>query len=169
MRTYGADSDQSDRASVEVGIAEYAVTDDGEELSTFGLGSCVAVVLYDDDAGVAGLAHVMLPTAGGSDGESPGKFADTAVAAMVREMEERGADADDMEAKLAGGSEMFEFTGIAQGVGQRNVEAAREALQAKGIPIEAEDVGGEHGRSVRLNGEIGAVELKTADNEREEL
>ncbi len=169
MRTYGADSDPADRTSVEVGIAEYAVTDDGEELSTYGLGSCVAVVLYDEETGVGGLAHVMLPTAGSADGESPGKFADTAVAAMVREMEDRGADVEDMYAKLAGGSEMFEFTGIAQGVGQRNVEAAREALEAKGIPIEAEDVGGEHGRSVRLDGETGDVELKTADSEHEEL
>ena len=169
MKTYGGDSDRPDPTTVEVGIAEFAVTDDGDELSTYGLGSCVAIVLHDENAGVCGLAHVMLPNSKGNDGEVPGKYADTAVVAMVQEMEERGADADNMQAKLVGGSEMFEFTGIAQGIGERNVKAAQRALKAKGIPVAAEDVGGDYGRSIRLNGETGTLTLKTADNGHEEL
>jgi chemotaxis protein CheD len=47
-----------DDGAIEIGIAEYAVTPSGEELSTFGLGSCVAVALYEPDSGVSALAHV---------------------------------------------------------------------------------------------------------------
>jgi chemotaxis protein CheD len=169
MKTYGTESGQSETATVEVGIAEYAVSGNGDELSTFGLGSCVAVAIHDAEAGVSGLAHVMLPSSENAEGESAGKFADTAVGAMVREMEELGAEPKRMRAKLVGGSEMFDFTGIAEGVGKRNVEASRRALKSKGIPVEAEDVGGDHGRSVRLDGSSGVVTLKTADNHRTEL
>ena len=36
-------------------------------------------------------------------------------------------------------------------LGRRNVEAAREALQQAGIPIDGEDVYGTYGRSVYLH------------------
>lgn len=165
MRQSGAKSDQSEQQIVEVGIAEYAVTDDGAQLSTYGLGSCVAIALFDDDAGVSGLAHVMLPSAKRGKGSEPGKFADTAIAVMLEEMKELGANPANVEAKLVGGSEMFDFTGIAEGVGKRNVESSRRELRSLGISIEAEDVGGSHGRSVRFDGRSGVIHLKTADQE----
>jgi chemotaxis protein CheD len=169
MKTYGSEADVDDGA-IEIGIAEYAVTPNGAELSTFGLGSCVAVALHDPDSGVSALAHVMLPRKGGSDdGDSPGKFADTAVKAMLSEMAEQGADRGNVRAKVVGGSEMFDFSGIAEGVGRRNVEAVERELESHDIPIEAEDVGGDHGRSVRFDGETGTLVLKTAEDGETEI
>lgn len=154
---------------IDVGIAEYAVSDNGKSLSTYGLGSCVAVALYDTDNGVSGLAHVMLPNSHGNPGDEPGKFADTAVTAMLAEMRDQGATPANVRAKILGGSEMFEFTGIAEGVGQRNVQAVRDTLETFGIPIDAEDVGGDHGRTVILDGVTGTITLKTASDEVTEL
>jgi chemotaxis protein CheD len=169
MKTYGSEADVEDGA-IEIGIAEYAVTPNGAELSTFGLGSCVAVALYDPDSGVSGLAHVMLPRKGGADdSDAIGKFADTAVKAMLAEMAEYGADRDNVRAKVVGGSEMFDFSGIAEGVGRRNVEAVERELDSHDVPIEAEDVGGDHGRSVRFDGDTGTLVLKTAEDGETEL
>jgi chemotaxis protein CheD len=169
MKTYGSEPDVDDGA-IEIGIAEYAVTPNGDELSTFGLGSCVAVALHDPGSGVSGLAHVMLPRAQADDGgEDLGKFADTAVKAMLSEMAELGADRDGVRAKVVGGSEMFDFSGIAEGVGRRNVEAVERELESRGIPIEAEDVGGDHGRSVRFDGATGTLMMKTAEDGETEL
>jgi chemotaxis protein CheD len=162
-------SDGAGTDTIEIGIAEYAVTDNGSELSTYGLGSCVAIALFDVENEISGLAHVMLPRSDAAEGEAPGKFADTAVRAMLTEMEELGATKAHVRAKVVGGSEMFDFTGIAEGVGRRNVEAAKKTLKAAGIPIDAEDVGGDHGRSVTFDGETGTLTMKTADDGIEEL
>jgi len=164
MKRYGTDPTEDDDG-IEIGIAEYAVTTNGTQLSTFGLGSCVAVALYEPSSGVSALAHVMLPRAQSGDQiEEAGKFADTAVEAMLAEMVERGADRDEIRAKIVGGSEMFDFSGIAEGVGRRNIEAVERELEALDVPIEAEDVGGDHGRSVEFDGETGTLALKTAED-----
>lgn len=171
MKTYGSQPEEGERGEVEIGIAEYAVTENGAKLSTFGLGSCVAVAIHDGEAGVSGLAHVMLPSDARSEDsvEDVGKYADTAIKAMVAEMEEQGADRGHMVAKIAGGSEMFDFSGIAEGVGRRNVEATRRELEALEIPIEAADVGGDYGRSIELDSETGGLKMKTADEDETEL
>lgn len=164
MKTYGSEPDVDDGA-IEIGIAEYAVTPNGDRLSTYGLGSCVAIAMYDLESEVSGLAHVMLPRIrANDDGENAGKFADTAVEAMLGEMVDYGADRGAMRAKVVGGSEMFDFSGIAEGVGRRNVEAVKRELDSRDIPIEAEDVGGDHGRSVEFHGTTGTLELKTAED-----
>ena len=163
MKTYGSEPSVDDGA-IEIGIAEYAVTPNGDQLSTFGLGSCVAVALYEPASGISALAHVMLPEAQGDEDEDDGKFADTAVKAMLTEMDELGANGDNIRAKVVGGSEMFDFSGIAEGVGRRNVEAVKRELDSHAIPIEAEDVGGDHGRSVEFDGSTGTLSLKTAED-----
>lgn len=169
MNQQGTASDESASKTVEVGIAEYAVSANGDRLSTYGLGSCVAVALHDAETGISGLAHVMLPDSDAAKGDEPGKFADTAIRSMVADMRERGAKKAHIRAKVIGGSEMFEFTGIAEGVGRRNVEAIRRELKRLGIPIDAEDVGGDHGRSVVFHGATGRLSLRTADGEETEL
>jgi chemotaxis protein CheD len=145
---------------IKVGIADFAVGDHESRLSTSGLGSCVGIALHDADAGISGLAHVMLPAGEGKDDEA--KYVDTAVPALVAKMEREGASRRRIRAKLAGGSTMFEFDSTNESVGERNVTAARQALAALDIPLDAEDVGGEHGRSLELDGETGDLHVRSA-------
>jgi chemotaxis protein CheD len=111
----------------------------------------VAVILYDRYASVAGLAHVVLPSASLSRRrERPARFADTAVPLLVGEMRVAGADPPRMAARLVGGASMFANL-LAAGtvaMGERNVLAARSALRAVGVSIVGEAVGGTAGRSV---------------------
>ena len=46
-------------------------------------------------------------------------------------------------------------------MGQRNLDATRAALERLGIPIVAEDTGGEYGRSVRLVAATGAMRVRS--------
>jgi chemotaxis protein CheD len=65
-------------------------------------------------------------------------------------MKALGARPGRITAKIAGGASMFTnllTTGGPQ-MGERNVSATRHALDKAGIPIVAQDVGGEHGRSI---------------------
>lgn len=151
MRVYQSELDRPANDRIRVGIADLAVGTDGSVLHSSGFGSCVGVALVDSSTGVSGLAHVMLPE---SDGVGkPAKFADTAVPALVDAMVERGARRDRIRAKVAGGSEMFQFANEGGSIGVRNVEAIRTALENLDIPLAAEDVGGTHGRSLELRGD----------------
>jgi chemotaxis protein CheD len=164
MKTYGREQ-ASGGSRRRVGIAEFAVTDDGAVLTTSGLGSCLGVALFDDGAGVAGLAHPMLPTAP-DEPETAAKYTDTAIHALVTEMCAAGAAVDGTRAKLAGGSAMFEFDSQEQPIGERNLATARRTLERRDIPVVATDVGGSSGRSVRLDGATGTLVVKAAGSER---
>jgi chemotaxis protein CheD len=171
MKVYSGQSDAETQATpdrIKVGIAEYEVTTDGAVLTTSGLGSCIGVAIYDDSAPAAGLVHVMLPTAEDMEG-NPAKFADTGVETLVEALEDAGADTEHMTAKLAGGSDMLDFSESGSGIGKRNVTKVREVLGEYGIPVEGEDVGGDHGRSLRLKGTSGELVVKSANRDAQTL
>ena len=143
-----------------VGVAEYAVLERGA-LSTSGLGSCVAVAIYEP-GGPGGLLHAMLPHAETVPGVCPAKCVDTGVSALFDALLAVGADEDGLVAKLVGGSAMLDLTGPA--IGDRNVIAAREMLATNSIPVLAEDVGGKHGRSVRLFLSTGDLRVRSGES-----
>lgn len=150
---------------LKVGIAEYEVTTEGAVLTTSGLGSCIGVALYDTETGAAGLVHVMLPSADEMDDSNAAKFADTGTELLVEQLESAGADPARLEAKIAGGSDMLDFSESGSGIGDRNAAKVRETLETYGIPIVGEDVGGDHGRSLRLESETGDLVIKSANAE----
>lgn len=166
---------------VNVGVAEYFVTHNPHMLASFGLGSCVGVALYDDKHKIGGLAHIMLPDSRSmSKKGNPGKFADTAIAAMVGEMERLGARRMDIKARIAGGACMFTIPGavnprnvpgpcLGMQIGERNVEAARAALKELEITLVAEDTGGNYGRTMRFDVSSGKVTISSIKHGAREL
>lgn len=148
---------------VVVDIADFAVANGDAVLVTSGLGSCVAVALHDPTTGIAGLAHILLPSAGlGPPSIHPAKYADTGILLLAEEMRRRGAAGNRMVARLAGGARMFAAL-LSSGInmGQRNIDATRKALYRLTIPVVAEDVGGEYGRSVRVVAATGAMTVRS--------
>jgi chemotaxis protein CheD len=145
---------------VPVQIGDVKVGGEDTLLFTIGLGSCVAIVVYDEVARVGGMAHAMLPTpANGRHSASLGRFVTTAVPELLAQMVECGATLARVRARLAGGASMFEsiLTDYGRKLGPRNVQAARDALAVAGIPVDAENVGGTHGRSVFLTAADGRL------------
>jgi chemotaxis protein CheD len=168
MKVYdGSQAEQATTGQPErkkVGIAEYAVTTDGAALTTSGLGSCIGVALYDQETGAAGLVHVMLPRYDEGEGAPP-KFADTGVEVLLEEMERVGAERRSIEAKIAGGSDMLDFSETGSSIGSRNAETVRETLTGYDVPIVGEDIGGDHGRSLRLESTTGDLVVKSASQD----
>jgi chemotaxis protein CheD len=153
----------SDVEEIVVNIADFAVARGASVLTTSGLGSCVAVALHDPSTGIAGLAHILLPSAGfGPPSIHPAKYADIGVPLLAEELRRRGAARHQVVAKLVGGARMFAAL-ISSGVnmGQRNIDATRKALYRLNIPVVAEDVGGEYGRSVRLVASTGVLTVRS--------
>ncbi len=146
------------REPVTIGEAKVARAD--TVLYTLGIGSCVAIVLYNGDQRIGGLAHALLPDPRSGRSPAPAaRFASTAVDALIAMMQETGANARRLRAKLAGGASMFDtlLTEGGRQLGLRNVEAARSALARAGVPVDGEDTGGTHGRSVYLHVDEGRV------------
>lgn len=138
-------------ASLEhVGMCEIRVSSSPEvSFVVPGLGSCVALVIYQPGRALAGMAHVLIPERlDGPEPDHPGKFADTAVPRLIQDLLDRGADPSALAAKLVGGAQMFR-TGPVPGIGERNVQAVMRALAESRVPVVASDVGGGRGRSVR--------------------
>jgi len=132
-------------------------------MGTIGLGSCIALILHDQRRSLAGLAHIMLPESRG-DTDRPGKFADTAMCALLEEMGKAGSTKSSLTAIVVGGASMFEFSANSLNIGERNAAAVKELLQEQGIRIEHEEIGGKVGRSVYYwpEGE-GRLIIKRAD------
>ncbi|GMV08928.1 MAG TPA: hypothetical protein PKC83_07495 [Gemmatimonadaceae bacterium] len=144
-----------------VNVGQAAVRRDHGVLSCIGLGSCVALILYDRAARVGAVAHILLPNEALSRARGgPAKYASTAVSYLLDEMRAIAA-VEAPDARLVGGASMF--TGILNGagvnMGERNVQATRRALAAVGVPIIGEEVGGNHGRSVFLDVATGVVRV----------
>lgn len=152
--------DTSDR--VKVGVAELGVATGNTLLTTSGLGSCIGIAIADQAEAVAGLAHVMLPDPTGDERSKPAKSVASGVEQLLGALEDAGGNLEEVEAKIAGGSEMFDFSGIGEGVGERNVEQTRKSLSEHGIPILAEDVGGSHGRSLKLRPDTWTLRVTSA-------
>ncbi|MFH1436178.1 MAG: chemotaxis protein CheD [Pseudomonadota bacterium] len=149
-----------------VGIGQITVSGNPGLLKSLGIGSCVAIALYDRKAGIGALAHIMLPCIKEAYNKSqPARFADVAVGMMIEEMESRGARVRNVSAKIFGGANMFPRIipeGSPMNVGKRNVQAVRDELKRNGIRIIAEETGGSVGRSIAFDVSDGSVTVGTA-------
>ncbi|WP_141433439.1 chemotaxis protein CheD [Bacillus sp. 03113] len=152
---------------IKVGIADMNIVRAPHMIRTTGLGSCVGVVLYDPSSEIAGLAHIMLPHSAYAKAGSINlaKYADTAVVELVKKMKNAGARSYRIQAKLAGGAQMFKFSGASEmmKIGPRNVEAVKLELTKLGISIISEDTGGSNGRTIEFNPLTSILEIRTVN------
>jgi chemotaxis protein CheD len=127
----------------------------GDIIGVIGLGSCIGLALIDARAGVAGIAHIVLPDS--RDAIEPvGKFANLAVPALIAQVLARGASRYRLVAALAGGARMFAMPGVLD-IGSANDAAVRTYLQAERISIVKTATGGSRGRTIRIYVESGEV------------
>lgn len=157
---------------VAIGLGRSAVANGAGALAVHGLGSCVAVVLHDPATVLGGIVHVVLPSRQLSrDQSNPARFAETAVPHLVNEMEAAGGRRERLTARLVGGASMFAALTPAgsEHIGKRNTTACRAALEAIGVPIVGESVGGEAGRSLRFDVAQGRLMVWSVGNPPHEL
>ncbi|MGO9321034.1 MAG: chemotaxis protein CheD [Solirubrobacteraceae bacterium] len=133
----------------------------GHVLASIGLGSCIGLVLVDASRARAGLAHIVLPSCTGGSNAAVGKFADSAVPALLEQMASIGAPRSSLHAVLVGGAQMFTLgSDSSLDIGRRNEHAAREALTQAGLAVRAAATGGNQGRTVRVYIDSGLVTVK---------
>ena len=155
-------NDSSTAHRIRVRIAEFKVAKGDAVLVAIGLGSCVGVALYDPDHEVGGMAHILLPGKGGEN-DNPNKFSESSIDAMIEQIINMGGSLKTLRAKIVGGANMFgTSTDSKKSIGERNVEATRIKLGKLNIIIEAEEVGGNEGRSVEFHAATGQLVIRNA-------
>ncbi|WP_047981249.1 chemotaxis protein CheD [Ornithinibacillus contaminans] len=150
---------------IKVGIADLNIVTAPDVIRTSGLGSCVGVVLYDPYKHIAGMAHVMLPDSklGKQETLSAYKYADTAIDILVDQLCAKGIRKTQLQAKLAGGAQMFQFNSSndIMRIGERNTEAVLQKLREHAIPVVASDVGGNFGRTIEFDPLTAKLKIRT--------
>lgn len=143
------------------------------------LGSCVSMTFWHPRRLVGGMCHYMLPSRDNErrnvDGPGPdGRYADEAVALLMKEIDAVGASHKEYQVKLFGGGNMFPETRKQREthVGQRNVETARELVRKHGFVCVAEHLGGIGHRNIIFdvwNGDVWVrhSEILRSDSARE--
>ncbi|HWB12066.1 MAG TPA: chemotaxis protein CheD [Pirellulales bacterium] len=140
-------------------MGEIAVSQTSGSLRTL-LGSCLGLALYEQKLKLGALAHIVLPASLGRT-DPPGKFADTAVPAMIGRMRKLVDNRPvRLQAKLAGGANMFAAAGAVNTVGSQNVSAIERILKELGIPVVARHCGGEQGRKMTFDLATGLVTIE---------
>lgn len=135
----------------------------GDLLVTHALGSCLGLAVYDPQAQVGGLLHAMLPMSRINPEKSkanPYMFVDTGVPALFRQLYEMGGVKSRLVVKAAGcgmplgNNEMFK-------IGERNFTILKKLLWKNNIMLKAEDVGGNHSRTMHFELASGRVTVSS--------
>ncbi len=134
-------------------------------LTCIGLGSCIAVCVYDKLVKVGGVLHVVLPKSNGTNSDNPARFADTAIPILVNKIIKLGGMRDRLTVKIAGGARISLAPGIKDifNMGEKNVTQVIEALKKEKIALAAADTGGNLGRTVKLYLNTGKITVKTVN------
>ncbi|MTI94452.1 MAG: chemotaxis protein CheD [Firmicutes bacterium] len=149
----------------QIGMAQLTVERAPMLIRSSGLGSCLGVIIYDPFTATGAMAHAMLPYYRQGRQGNKAKYVDTAIEVILAEMKDRGCKKENLIAKLAGGAQMFpDADRDVLVIGKKNIQAGRECLAELGIPIVAEDVGGNSGRSLEFDCATGDLTIKTITN-----
>jgi chemotaxis protein CheD len=129
---------------------EFAVGEDTNSIAFKTLlGSCVAIMFYDNVKKVKGMNHFLLPTTSNSNEDM--KYGLYSVEAMLNEMYKLGCSKNNMIAKISGGADIMQLNmSVSNSIGYRNVEFAKDFCQSEGFKLISEHTRGEHGRLILL-------------------
>ncbi len=152
---------------IHVGVSEWKVGKSPAVLRTT-LGSCVGVVLYDKTQKVGGICHALLDEPPMGKIVNRGKYAKTAIEELLKSLEKMGVQKKNLTARIFGGASMLSQNkkNFFQNIGEKNVKAAREALENHEIPIVYEDTGGHMGKTITFYLDDGRILLRSGTNEK---
>lgn len=137
----------------------------GDELISTLLGSCISVCLFDANTNIGGMNHFLLPhrsVAGKTvqdDLYDSSRYGVHAMETLILKMQLKGADRQNLMAKVFGGGNVLSIKNSSMSVGDRNIEFTREYLKTEKIPIVGEDTGGDFSRKVLLRSGDFSVQL----------
>lgn len=127
------------------------------------LGSCVAVVLWDEQSKIGGANHFLLPN-WNNKGAPDVRYGDVAVTELHDKIILSGAVKRRLVAKVYGGASMLKLDNTGFNIGLRNIEIALQKLSELHIPVIEEITGGNLGRKILFDPQTGFVKVDYIKN-----
>ena len=150
--------------AVPIGIGELKVSNmAGDVLRSYGLGSCIGLVILAPRQRTVGMLHVALPESKINQQlakDQPGMFADTGIPFILQEMERCGCTVGDLVIKIAGGASVMD-PGATFEIGKRNILAVKKTLWRYHLGPVAEDVGDIISRTMSVSVDTGIVTVSS--------
>ncbi|MEH6834574.1 MULTISPECIES: chemotaxis protein CheD [Falsihalocynthiibacter] len=131
---------------INISQGEHAVSSAENDLISTVLGSCVATCLWDEQAAIGGMNHILLPQDLSTTSISQ-MHGVNAMEVLINAMIKSGAVKSRIRAKLFGGARMV--AGLSN-IGERNAVFAQEFLRGEGILCEAKNLGGTMARRIQF-------------------
>jgi len=146
---------------------EYYASTGPEMISTV-LGSCVSIALFDEEHKIGGINHFMLAKNNSVEQEQGdvlmGKFGEFAIDLLIKDLKAKNADISKLQAKVFGGSNVFNQELNGGQVGEVNTKFAFDYLTYLNIPILNSNTGGTLPRKIFFDPCTAKVYMKYINN-----
>jgi chemotaxis protein CheD len=154
----------SNNKSIDVDTGEIRVSSEPVILRSIALGSCIALVVYERNLKIGGLAHIMLP------GKSPSskdktKYTEDSIETLLDFVKKLGAIPENLEISLVGGANVLQEGDIPDKV----IKSVLDYLEKLHLEVKCMRVGGINRRSSFLDTATGKVFYTESDNPRKIL
>ena len=128
----------------------------------------MGIVLFSEKKKVGGLAHVLLSEPPAGKINNKGKYARSAIEAVLADLKKTGIEPSELSARIFGGASMFDSiqSSFLQNIGSENVRVTKEVLGQHGIPITSEEIGGTVGRTITVFMDDGRILLRANGKEK---
>ncbi len=120
---------------------EIAIGLNKEVLLSSPLGSCVAVIAFEKEKKIGGMAHVMLPgNAPDIHTQNKNLYADNAINFLIKSLKQKGARLKNIKVCMVGGANVLKKKDDL--ISKKLIDSIIKILTEKQIPIMASAVGG---------------------------
>ncbi|WP_169714832.1 chemotaxis protein CheD [Spirochaeta cellobiosiphila] len=117
-----------------------------DELIRIILGSCVSVILHDNQTGTSGINHFVSPL-GNRDVPNPLRYGNLSIPELINRFSQSGSSLYNIEARVFGGSNRPDMN-ESLCVGLKNAQIAFQLLKERGITVIEQDTEGCKGREL---------------------
>lgn len=138
---------------------EYATGNQADVVISTLLGSCVSCCLWDAEAGVGGMNHILLAKSNDRD-QARSLSGINAMEVLINALIKCGANRGNLKAKAFGGARMVE--GLSD-IGAQNAEFVVSFLKTEGIPLVSQSFGGNQARNLKFWPSTGRALQKLTD------
>jgi len=141
-------------------LGEIVYTEEPEKYNLLGIGTCLAIFMFDNKNQFFAMAHTVLPGASGGlriNERMPAKYTDLAILTMINHFTKKGFHRREILCKIVGGGQIYNDS---LSIGSNNIEMAYTMLKKESISLLAEDVGGKTSRSVLSFNKDGTITIR---------
>jgi len=146
-------------------VAHFAIINSNQNATTpskiaiYGIGSCIALILYSNIDKIYTMSHILLPSSMKIEQiKFPHKFVNTSCKDLLSTLIENGVNKKEIKAIIIGGAKIFQK--VDNNIGGENIKSVLKELKKLKIKIVFKEIGGNKGRSIFFERKSNSILIK---------